>query len=685
MMTSPREALIQLGAQLVVQESMEKGTADRLGRACYQHREPGEPLRGHLNGNEPGRLRTAEGKAAVQARQVRGWAEEGHYRSRLMEFLRSSGPEFPHRASLLEIALAMLTHVCGLNRPRHKAWAHSKIRTTIAVVIGAGLLFLCACAKNELIPTDTPLPARTAGPTRIATDASSSSPPPSIDLAIQGSGSIQVVHGETTIYTLTVQNRGLDPATGIVLTDVLANGLIPIWTQPAQPLCGRQERTVGCDVGALRAGDAATVTLDLSVGGTETLVTGTQLAGVTLDLPAFACAIDQDSTQPRVTCRLATLQPGANAQVRIGVNVDARITGSLAHTATVAANEIDASHSNNRATFTLTIGAAGPETVTASPTTTDLVLHSDGPSIVIAGRPFTYTFTITNRGALDATGVRFEDALPPATILNAYAPGLPLCEQRDDALTCYLRDLDSNETITFTLVITGHAGRPVSNQMTMDPDPLMPGWPICFVVKERTFLHIVNCEFGVLKPGRAAHVQLVLMAKGVQERMMTNTASVSANETDLNPLDNTNTATITVQVRADLLVRSGISGPAFAGQTLSYTLTIANAGPSDATEVVLVDTLSMGARLISAIPSQGEDCRIERDDSSTDTVICGLGRLRSGETAAVTIVAAVDESLTLALVEAIIHSASVVAEQTDPNPGNNELMESIPVSAGVED
>jgi len=578
----------------------------------------------------------------------------------------------------------MLTHFCGLNRSR-QVRDHSKIRTTIAVVIGAGLLILCACAKQELIPTNTPLSARTAGPTRFATETSLPGPPPTIDLAIQGSGSIRVVPGETTIYTLTVQNRGPDPATDIVLTDVLANGLIPIWTQPAQPLCGRQERTVSCDVGALRAGDVATVTLDLSVGGTDDRVTGTQLAGVAVDLPAFACAIDQDSTQPGVTCRLATLQPGANAQVRIGLDVDARTTGSLAHTATVEANEIDANHSNNHATFALTIGTAGPEIVTAGPATTDLVLQSDGPSSIIAGQPFTYAFTITNRGALDATGVRFEDALPPATILNAYAPGLPLCEQRDDALTCYLRDLDSNEPITFALVITGHAGRPMSNQMIMEPDPLMPGWPICFVVKERTFLHIVNCEFGVLKPGHVTHVQLVLMAKGVQERTMTNTASISANEPDLNPLDNTNTATMTVQVRADLLVRSAISGPAFAGETLSYTLTVANAGPSDSTDIVLVDTLSRGARFVSAVPSQGKDCRMERDDSLTEAVICGLGRLKSGETAAVTLVIAVDSSHALALVEEINHSASVTAEQTDPNPGNNELMESIPVSAGVDD
>jgi hypothetical protein len=93
----------------------------------------------------------------------------------------------------------------------------------------------------------------------------------------------------------------------------------------------------------------------------------------------------------------------------------------------------------------------------------------------------------------------------------------------------------------------------------------------------------------------------------------------------------------------------------------------------------------MGTRLVSAVPSQGDDCWIERDDTSTDTVICSLARLNGGETAAVTIVVAVDESLTPPLAEEIIHSARVVAEQADPNPSNNELTQVIPVSAEVED
>jgi hypothetical protein len=42
-----------------------------------------EPLKGYRNGYEPGRLRTAEGEITVQLPQVREWAEEGPYRSRL--------------------------------------------------------------------------------------------------------------------------------------------------------------------------------------------------------------------------------------------------------------------------------------------------------------------------------------------------------------------------------------------------------------------------------------------------------------------------------------------------------------------------------------------------------------------------------------------------------------------------
>jgi uncharacterized repeat protein (TIGR01451 family) len=282
---------------------------------------------------------------------------------------------------------------------------------------------------------------------------------------------------------------------------------------------------------------------------------------------------------------------------------------------------------------------------------------------------------------LDATGVHFEDTLPSTINLYSYSPRLPKCEQRDNVLSCLLYDPESGETITFTLAITGNVGQPVR----IIPDQPMPGWPICTVLKERTWLHIVNCELGTLKRGQTTHVQLGLVAIGVVEGRMTNGASVRARETDLNPSDNVITATMAVQVRSDLAIQSTVAGPAIAGKPLSYTLTIANNGPSDTDSVVLTDTLPMNTRLISVTPSQGNDCRIEQKDAATPgIVICPLGPMSGGKVATVMIVLAVEESLPPEL-KTITHYAEVVSDQTDPNLSNNGFQENIPVSAGAKD
>jgi uncharacterized repeat protein (TIGR01451 family) len=358
---------------------------------------------------------------------------------------------------------------------------------------------------------------------------------------------IQAIPAETSVYTLTVRNLGPDPATGVVLTDVLPSSVTPLWTEPAQPACVRQGRDVGCDLGDLQAGDAVTVTLNSTVSGGESPITGTQLAGVTLTLPGPACAIDLDSGPPQVTCRLSRLQPGAEAQVRIGIRADDPGAGALVHTATVTANEADPDQTNNQGPFSFTAGAARPVEATAVPTTTNLVLLAEGPASVVAAQPFTYTYTIVNRGAVDATGVWFSDTVPSDMNLVAYAPGVPECEQQGGTLTCYLRDPESGETVTLTLVLAGHGGQP----MYMGLDRVLPGWPICWVIKERTWLHVVQCQLGDLDPGQATRVQLVFEAVGAAERTSINTASVRANEVDSNPLDSSSTVTITIQAAAE--------------------------------------------------------------------------------------------------------------------------------------
>jgi uncharacterized repeat protein (TIGR01451 family) len=203
-------------------------------------------------------------------------------------------------------------------------------------------------------------------------------------------------------------------------------------------------------------------------------------------------------------------------------------------------------------TVTLDLSSGGPAPNEAaepvlSAAAADLVLQADGPTRVTAGQPFTYTYIISNQGASDATRVWFEDAVPSDMNLVAYSPEAPECQQEGDTFTCTLRDPDSGETVTFTLVITGYGGQP----MQMGVDPLRPGWPICWVIKERTWLHIVQCQLGDLGPGQARRVQLVLVAIGEQERTSVNTASAHANGGGATFVVSTSTVTITIQAGAE--------------------------------------------------------------------------------------------------------------------------------------
>lgn len=66
--------LAQLGAQRLIQESLEAEQAEHLSRGRYERREGDAPTL-HRNGYEPGRLMIAEGAVEVQRPQVRGGSE----------------------------------------------------------------------------------------------------------------------------------------------------------------------------------------------------------------------------------------------------------------------------------------------------------------------------------------------------------------------------------------------------------------------------------------------------------------------------------------------------------------------------------------------------------------------------------------------------------------------------------
>ncbi|MDP9341544.1 MAG: hypothetical protein M3Q23_05430 [Actinomycetota bacterium] len=130
------------------------------------------------------------------------------------------------------------------------------------------------------------------------------------------------------------------------------------------------------------------------------------------------------------------------------------------------------------------------------------------------------------------------------------------------------------------------------------------------------------------------------------------------------------TATLHVQnVSADLSIAMARSpNPVVADSQLTYTLTVANAGGSGATNVVVTDPLPSPVIFTSATASQGS-C------SGTSTVSCALGSVASGGSATVTIKVTPIQSGTLS------NTATVGATEPDPNSANNSATASTTVKA----
>ena len=96
------------------------------------------------------------------------------------------------------------------------------------------------------------------------------------------------------------------------------------------------------------------------------------------------------------------------------------------------------------------------------------------------------------------------------------------------------------------------------------------------------------------------------------------------------------------------------------GDTVVYTLTLANNGPDNATGVIVTDILHAGLNFVTATPSVGS--------YATSTGIWTVGNLNNASSATLTIFTTVKTGYQG---QTIPNTATTTANQTDPTPGNN--------------
>src|SRR4030095_12101986 len=174
---------------------------------------------------------------------------------------------------------------------------------------------------------------------------------------------------------------------------------------------------------------------------------------------------------------------------------------------------------------------------------------TDSPDPVTAGNNLTYTITVTNNGPDTASNASWSDLLPPGTTFVS---------------------LSTVSGWTNTTPAVGSGGTVSSSNPS-------------FAMGSAVFTLVVKVNSSV--------------AAGT---VLTNTATVTSSTGDGMPGNQSGTAMTTVAASADLMVtKVDMPDPVQAGGNLTYTITVTNAGPSDAASVTLSDTLPAGTTFVS--------------------------------------------------------------------------------------
>jgi uncharacterized repeat protein (TIGR01451 family) len=309
-----------------------------------------------------------------------------------------------------------------------------------------------------------------------------------------------------------------------------------------------------------------------------------------------------------VTADLGDLAHGAQASVTITVTVDPAARGTLVNEAVVSGNETETVSTNNRDSVTTQVDPR-----------IDLAIDKlDSPDPVVAGEQLVYTLVVDNHGPSDATGVSVVDELPGGLSFVSATSSQGSVADSGGTITADLGDLAAGAQATVTI--------------TVDVDPAAQG-------------------------------------------TLVNITTVSGNETETNLQNNRDEEPTETETRVDLVIfKADSPDPVLAGEQLTYTLSIVNNGPSDATGVTAVDSLPAGVTFESASSTQGSVSH------TAGTVTASLGPLGGGESATVTIVVTVDPAARGTLE----NSVSVTGNETETNPVNNRDDEPSEVQARID-